>query len=604
MSQKHLFRKQLVGLGLALSVTGCSQTGVISSETAQSNNSTRQDSALRELKRKEALADFAQIEASFRSLYGPLERKQSRYGFDFDQAVRKTQRAIRRGTTDNAMIGAITRFTSGFRDGHVGFQVGINSDSSFGYSLPLLLQPFEDKYLVTAIAPDLASAKGITNGDELLAFDDARPTELANALLPYIGLPNPATARAQAGFFMTQRPWFIDEALVPEPGSLATLQFARADGSRYTVEIPWTANSLLPKRSPTPSASPARALGAAFDARASDWVAQVTQIEAEINKTGSAAPIYLTRQFVQTFQPTAVRPSDANLAAFNTPPCTGGGYACYRLFSALYSHQGKRILLTRVPSYVPGETSNPGTANALQYFEALLAEFQSQADVLIVDNTHNPGGAGDFATGLYQALLRTPGPGFGYQYNTDRRWIQTFRTGELELMSSADPAVRDLGKVLQTRTDAIELAYDRGLPLTAVQPFGFSDAILKPTENNWKKPFIVLADELSASSGDILPTLVKASKQGLIFGARTAGLGGNIENVLTTSATNGQLTLTRGLFVAIKPDGNYVDADFAEDNGVVPDVAYQLTVSDYRAGYVPYVRAFSDLAASLPPIEP
>ncbi len=580
-------------------VSGCTQ-GTFSPTPAACDNATATESGeLRELRRSEALDDFSQIASTMRAAYGPLERKEQRYGFGFESAVRKTQREIKRGRTDADFVGAMQRFLARFKDGHVGYLVGINSDSSFGYSIPLVIQPFENRFLVTVVDPSVAAAKGIALGDELLAFDDTHPGELVRDLSAYSNASNPATLLALASRNMTRRVWYLSEALSPEPGSNAVLQFVRADGTKYTAEIPWTQSSLLPKtplRDAPQATTPVLSIQA--KAIANPWIAESIGASTETNKIGSVAPFYLTRAFLDTYQPVVVRPSDKNLTDFGTPACTGGGFACYKLFSAIYEYQGKKILLARVPSYVPGEFTNPGSANDPGYFEALFFEFRDQADVLVVDDTHNPGGQVNFVLRLYSALLRSPGPSFGYRYNTDRLWLGQFRQIEIELLANPDPALQAIGKVFQQRADVIEKAYDKGDALTTVLPyFGLPDT-LSPASQGWIKPFIVLADELSFSGGDALPMLVKGSKQGLVFGARTAGLGGDVEPAVTTTNTQGQLSLTRGLFVATKADGAYVDADFVEDNGVVPDVPYTVKVDDYRQGYVPYVKAFSDLAVA------
>ncbi len=594
----YLSRSKVFAATVALTVSGCTQ-GTFSPTPAACDNATATESGeLRELKRREALDDFAQIESTMRAAYGPLERKEQRYGFSFDSAVRKTQRELKRGKTDNELIGSIQRFLARFKDGHVSYSVGINSDSSFGYRIPVIVQPFEDRYLVTAVDPTLGMAKGIALGDELISFDDTHPNELVRDLSRYQGTPNPATIRSFAARFITSRPWFYDEALLPDPGSNAVLVLARADGTRYTVEVPWTQTSLLPKTPLRPPNAKAPVTQIDADAIANPWLAEGTVAEAEINKLGAAAPFFLTSAFVSTYKPVAVRPSDKNLTDFGTVPCAGGGFACYKLFSAIYEYQGKKILITRIPSYSSGETSNPGTANDAGYFQALFFEFRDQADVLVLDDTHNPGGEVVFGLRVYQSLLRAQGPTFGYRFNTDRKWLARFRASEVSLLANPDPAIQAIGKELQKRNDVIEAAYDKNAALTSVLPFGTFPAAIDPIEVGWTKPFVVLADELSFSGGDALPMLVKGSKQGVVFGARTGGLGGTVELSATTTNTQGELRLTRGLFVATKADGAYVDADFVEDNGVVPDVPYTLKVADYRSGYVPYVKAFSDLAVA------
>jgi Peptidase family S41 len=569
--------------------SGCEPIGLPTAEAVVDNTSS-QESPLRELKRREALADFQQIESAFLGFYGPIERKQTRYQFSFTQAVRQTQNEIRRGRTDADFIGAMQRFLGRFKDGHLGLDVGINSDSSFGYAIPLLVTPFGNTFVVTSASPQLTQSGGITAGDELLSIDGQTPSALLRAFDSYISLANPKTARVLGASYLTARVWYLDEKLLPKPNAIATLELKRADGTRYTAATPWTATSLLPKRSTVQSTA---AKGTQM--LANDWIKNLTSKRFEADKFGALEPIFVTPAVVDTIHPVLVRPSDKALMEFNTPRCSDNNFECYRAFSALYVFDGKRILLTRVPSYSPGFEG--GVGNALEYYQALLSEFQEQADVLVVDQTHNPGGDEAFCTGLVSSLIRAPSPNVGFRYHADRRWIETLRTLQLQLQGSTDETQQQRGNVLQRRADVVESAYDQNKVLTQVLPFLDGPEQLAPDARGWKKPFIVLADELSASCADLLPMLVKASKQGLIFGETTAALGGNVEPAAVLSNSNGNFRITRSLFTAFKRDGNYVDADFVEDNGVSPDVAYSLTATDFRSGYVSYVKAFSALAA-------
>lgn len=109
----------------------------------------------------------------------------------------------------------------------------------------------------------------------------------------------------------------------------------------------------------------------------------------------------------------------------------------------------------------------------------------------------------------------------------------------------------------------------------------------------------MLVDELAGSCGDILPALMKENKRATLFGERTLGLGGNVEGVATLPKSQIKVNLTRGLFFVYSPTGEYDMSKAIENNGVTPDIHYQHTVKDVRAGYVDYVRAFSKAAIEL-----
>ena len=93
-----------------------------------------------------------------------------------------------------------------------------------------------------------------------------------------------------------------------------------------------------------------------------------------------------------------------------------------------------------------------------------------------------------------------------------------------------------------------------------------TDGTLQPDDKvSWKKPVVMLADELSVSCGDIVPLLAKANGLATVFGETTMGGGGNVEQVATLTNTQGALSISRGLNTVYDPTGAYPDAAFIED---------------------------------------
>jgi C-terminal processing protease CtpA/Prc len=169
----------------------------------------------------------------------------------------------------------------------------------------------------------------------------------------------------------------------------------------------------------------------------------------------------------------------------------------------------------------------------------------------------------------------------------------SFWTGLDPLTASTATGARILGLAKGLERDS-----EQGLRLSKT-PFSFSlREILPPAPGGavWKKPVLVLIDELCGSGGDSFPMLMKANGLGKLFGNRTAGLGGSVEKVIDLPFTRSSLSVTRGLFTTFKPNGQYSDSDYVENNGVTPDVSYTHTVKDFREGFETYFKAFSDEA--------
>ena len=112
---------------------------------------------------------------------------------------------------------------------------------------------------------------------------------------------------------------------------------------------------------------------------------------------------------------------DASLAATSIP---------LRAFK--YKHADKTILLVRIPSYI---VPNNNYANAIGWLAALLKDnvtppeappeslADTPADVVVIDETHNPGGSVPYVSGLARLFTSKPIPNFVQANHADRHWI-------------------------------------------------------------------------------------------------------------------------------------------------------------------------------------
>jgi hypothetical protein len=586
---------------LALAVTVACQDPSSSAVPQEPTQAAQSD--LRDTRRSEAVSDFNQVVASIDALYGPLTRKADRYGFDLDREAARTRATLAAtGRSDSASFRAIKTFLDKLNDGHVSYTASILSDSSRQIGLPLLVTPIEGHYLVSALLAG-APAGVIARGDELIRIDGRTPHELARILDRQEGVPNPRTSEEITAIRITRRSFDLPAALLPAPGSAADLQMRRADGTRYNLNLAW-ASTRPPPRLQRPASAAKTPLKDPW-AVVSDAIQDLTRIagQAEAARVGANAPFFINAATVGAFGITPVRPSVATLTALGTPSCEGTSppsFDCYQSFAGLFTHQGKRILVVRVPSYVPSAAG--ASANDPRYLRALFNDFQAQADVLVIDDTNNPGGSVGFATDLYSSLITRPATNVGFAFHADRKSINDFR-GFADSFAVLGPPFATLAARYEGVAQALERAYDAGQelgPAVALTIYDLEDPrILPDPEVQWTKPYLVLANELSFSGGDLFPMLVQANRTGTIFGARTAGLGGSVEEVGVMPYSQASLTLTRSLFLPLDRADQVPFGSLVEDEGVTPDVPYTITVADFRSGYQGYVRAFADAAVRL-----
>lgn len=227
----------------------------------------------------------------------------------------------------------------------------------------------------------------------------------------------------------------------------------------------------------------------------------------------------------------------------------------------------------------------------MKAYMALMDQYQDLADVLVLDQTHNPGGS--YCSEFYNLFAKEGDVQTVEKVRADRKWILDFLNTDPASLQTMNPYD---AKISLNWSAAVEKAYDENQFLSEALPFFTGFTHVTAYDFRWSKPMLVLIDELAGSCGDIFPMLVKANHRATLFGQTTMGLGGNVEEVGTLSNSQISVRMTRGLFSPYKAEGNYVATDFVENQGVTPDIFYSHTVKDFRSGLTNYVKTFSDAA--------
>jgi C-terminal processing protease CtpA/Prc len=224
-------------------------------------------------------------------------------------------------------------------------------------------------------------------------------------------------------------------------------------------------------------------------------------------------------------------------------------------------------------------------------------------DGLVIDQNHNGGGIIGYAHVFLQLFVKDRANAMVEFLNVDNKWIDYYNVTSRQADTSTESSVLMTSISSQLETDA------RAGKSISSKPHGLDGYnVMLKGDYTWTKPILLLADELSGSSGDIFPMLMKRNKIAKIFGNRTIGLGGNVEPAGLLGNSRAKVNLTRGLFVTYKPDGNYTNEDFVENVGVTPDFLYKHTYADFMSGFPAYVESFSkamvrEINAANPPTE-
>lgn len=531
-------------------------------------------SDLRSISTDEALADFDQIAQSFRALYGCIDRKEQKYGFDFESMVKEYRARLWASESEAEAIGIFQEFISRFHDAHVSLPIELQSDDSHQYRLPFDAMPIEDTFVVYSSTID-----GIARGDELISIDGVAAGDLVASFLKYVGTANPLASAHMAAAKLTNRPVYLSQNIVP--GSSATVHVRGPGGTERVVQAPW---SEIPSALPTRVTPPQ--VGQSTQATVMSYAAGLADvIEGEFSKEGARVPFFMSDAARAALGITEVTPSAAELAKVEL---AADDAAKVNYFAGTYSLGGKKVLLLRIPTYLPDDM-----ISSLKYIAAVLDEQQPMVDAMVFDETHNPGGSNLFANGIMSMLTTRRLNANVEEVHADRKWIQSY-------VDAANGQAADVAAAFNQDAQTIDDAYSAGEPRSAPIPLFEPTTFIDPSTNvQWGKPFVVLADELSVSNADIVPNVIKRNNLAPIFGYRTMGGGGNVEVAATLDNTQGQLHLSRGLFTVYDPTGVYPASSFIEDNGVLPDVPYSHTLTDFRAGYLGYVAAFNAVVAQL-----
>lgn len=538
---------------------------------------------LRDLNKREALSDFDEMVSTVRDLYGPLQYKEKRLGFKFDDWVTQIRQQIESSIGDTEYLSHFAEFLTRFSDAHVSIKIPLNASTIETYKLDLFVEPVEDKAIITTIGDSLKD-QGISAGDELVTIDGQSPFDLLKIATKYSSMANPISEK-QLLFKVLQRPAFIKE-LVPT-SAMATLALARPDGTNYTRQLIWHAVPAFEK-SPRDIV---RASHSELPFMKGYYWQQADEINAAAgrDKMGAVMPFFMTGAVKEKFQIARVFANEDFLKKYGVDP-----KHVPDIFAGLYRFGGKVILLVRQASYSHDpQTEGFSNEDFMKAYQAILDQYEEISDVLVVDQTHNPGGS--YCQDFFSLFVKEEKAAFVQRLRADRKWIIDLKMGAEEILGAGGD--QETARSYANMAAVVEKSYDAGEFTTDPLPIMNGNNFVVPNKAyTWQKPMLVLTDELSASCGDAFPALIKNNKVAKIFGERTMGAGGNVEEVLTMSHSQAKVRLTRGLFTTFKPDGRYMDEDFVENNGIQPDYHYQHSVTDLRAGFIKYVENFSQKA--------
>jgi hypothetical protein len=557
----------LLALTSALAIAGCQSSFNDSIQTTD-------ESSLRPLSKAEALSDLRQLSSLLKTLYGPYEFKEERFGYKISDLVSKAEQQLKKTKNDDEVFGLYAEILAALEDGHVSIDFPLSNTGIKRYRIPMFVFPIEGKTVVGSVGDNMKGTLAEV-GHELIAVDGKNPFSYLSTILKYEGL---ATKESQAHliFRVLSRPSYMTELKPTSP--TVKLRFRKSDGSEFTEEWPWEVERYQPASSKFMTAHAKRPI---YGFPRMEEFNRASK--GSYQEFGNPTPFFLTPEAQETFNFVEVQADARHRAKFGLKDDEKP-----EIYAALYEHDGARILLVRSYSYDHEDFSNEVY---MKGYRAILNQWEPFADVLVLDQTHN--GGGSYCEDFYQLFIQKEQDGVVTKINADRNWIISFHDwADWAAKEAKLPIIADS---LRYMASEVEKAYDAGLRIT--KPLSmWGSPTLRPDEYTWQKPMLVLADELAGSCADVFPMLMKHNKTAKIFGEKTMGLGGNVEALGTLTHSRITVYGTRSLFTSHRKDGIYTKDVWVENNGVEPDYLYAHTLEDFRNGFVKYIETFSDRA--------
>lgn len=529
------------------------------------------------LTREQKIFDFTVLAQTFAANYGPYHWKVRALNFDV-MNLRPWLARVEATQNDIEYLEVLVDYIASLKDGHAALSFYASYRATLGFSVDL----YDGKVLIEAInrTQQPLSRFPAVIGDELVSMDGVPADQLVTRFEKYQMTGNPRATRRFAASLLTVRPQSImpSAASIGDTVEVEVRRAATGELEKYT--LPWTKTGIAFTDLGRVPQARASAPDGAIDLAIEDdslppymkpiaplLTARMPRVPESVLNFGSPAPIY------------------GFPAGFRLRLAGGADFFA----SGTYVAEGKTIGWIRIPSFQP-----PSATQAIQLFEREMAFFQENTDGLVVDLMRNPGGLISFNEALLQRLIPFPFRTTGYEIRATSSWVQSFASALSQgRQFGAEPWI--LQHLENNYNDLVQANREGGT--TGSLSFNNTGSlILLPSPLAYRKPLIVLADELSGSAGDSFPSVIQDNGRGKIVGYQTMGLGGNVVLYDATVYSEVRSTVTQSLMTRREPvvTTEFPTAPYIENIGVRPDIELDyMTRENLMNRGVPFVNAFT-----------
>ncbi|MBS1957843.1 MAG: PDZ domain-containing protein [Bdellovibrionales bacterium] len=563
----------------------------------------------RTLSTDEKIADMYWIYSQFGENYAPLEFKQDRYKFSYDELKNKYLEDAKKTTTNDEFYALMMKFVAEFKDAHT-------SPALTNASLPdrakVAFLGFngirnEDNLLVKSLLPTIASDSNypIKIGDKIteingkslkdavdseliqyrnLGFDQANYTYHFNKLFNRVSTTNGLPKETEVTLTIVREgkkrtvimPWVVkdvvqfqkeqEDATAKKKTAPATDQDDRAKSENYLMVSDDQKATLMKfnffgfdGRMEMPY-DMAKKITSGFIKKMTDTFVFVDSF-AEWQAADAAIPAAPKEGLDKIAENRKVMDDAIYIAGSKTFPS-------YVAPATVVDKDGKATQEKKLVGYVYLDTFSPdGTTEAVvKEFKATLAAFKNLGvRDIIIDTINNGGGSLELGMQLAQALSPTKIDQPMMQFRLSDTWLDEFDTNA---RTGNDEATKEYSRRMLVELTAQKQGGQRlSKPYSAETLYRYQIEANTDIDNAFRVK--LLTNEMCASMCDMFAGIIQDNKLGQIVGTRTMGAGGNVVN--HQQAPNSHIDVRQTESLMVRKDGTYV-----ENNGVNADVAIEV----------------------------
>ncbi len=545
-------------------------------------------------------ADFVQLASTYAINYGPLQWKLTALNVDVLNIDDWLRQAVN-SADDLGFYEVCVAYVASLNDAHDYFQLPSDFEAALGFYADI----YDGKILIDYIDRTQLSSRRypFQIGDELVSIDGTAASDLVQSFLTYSVAANAISTQRVAAQLLTVRP----QGIMPHAsqiGAGATVVINRQGGGAQTYVIPWAkAGTELTFVGPVISPFLPDLQASAHAVAAGGYMAPLTKLrnmrlpDAKFaHRGGALQPLALRENGTASHARHGkfVVGLDDSRPVFDMPAgfqIRMGANDYDFLYTGTFPAAGFTIGYIRIPDFEYDFSKD---------LETELAYMQQNTDGLIVDVMRNPGGDGCVAENAARHFFSSSFQTIGLEVRATWGWVVSFEQALQQ--AQAEGASGDVIAQYQALLQQVQQAYATPSGRTSSLPICSSSLTVQPLTDlrgnliAYTKPMMLLTDEFTASAAEMFSGIIQDNQRAVLFGARTMGAGGNVNDYPVTTYSFAGATVTESLMSRKNPIStpDFPATSYVENVGVRPDIAQEYMTADNLTNHgATFVQAFT-----------